>query len=222
MASTKGRVLNLLGSWVLSEAEVLSVEPVGDRFVHLDVQGPDAAPYAPGTKIQIVLPSRDVRTYTPIGWNSGRFQLLAFRHAGQTPAMRWLDTVRAGERLRFVGPQRSLSLPEGPITFIGDETAIAVAAAYRKARADFKVLFEVEDGLEVQPTLNRVGLEDAQVVSRGDRTDPVLLDAVAPGAQVGMAGGGAMVQRVRAALRERGVTAFKVKTYWLQGRAGLD
>ncbi|MFN3199935.1 MAG: siderophore-interacting protein [Bradymonadia bacterium] len=223
MSSAKGRILNLLGGLVLSEAELSRVEVLGERFVYLEVRGAPAKGYTPGAKVQIVFPSRDVRTYTPVGWDNGRFELLAFDHGGSTPATRWLKGLEAGQKIRFVGPSRSLSLPAGPITFIGDETAIAVAAAFKRARPQgFETILEVAPELDVAPALEQLGLSDAQVFRRGARTDPALLDAVASGARVGMAGGGAMIKRVRGELRARGVSDFKVKAYWVEGKSGLD
>ena len=51
-----------------------------------------------------------------------------------------------------------------------------------------------------------------------------LLDAVlrAPADTIGVTGGGGLVQRALDGLRNRGVSGVKIKTYWIQGRAGLD
>lgn len=223
MASTKGRILDFLGRWVLNEGRVVAVDDIGSHFVSIGLEVDPSVPYNPGDKVQIVFPSKSVRTYTPIGWADGRTEVLAHRHGAATPAMAWLDSIAVDQPVRFVGPQRSLTLPPGPVTLIGDETAIGVAAAYARARpSQITPIFEVGPTVDVAPALERVGLENALVVRRGGGTDPALIDTVAAGTQVGIAGGGELVQRVRAQLRARGVTTFKVKTYWLAGRAGLD
>ena len=46
--------------------------------------------------------------------------------------------------------------------------------------------------------------------------------AGAPGVSVGLCGGAALIQGVRAALREKGVSGVKVKAYWAPGKVGLD
>lgn len=223
MASAKGRVLNLLGRFALTDAEVVRVEPRGASFVSIELQGPSSVAYAPGTKIQVVLPSQDVRTYTPIERGGGRVELLAFRHGTDTPAMRWLDGLAVGRSVRFKGPDRSLELPADTRTFVGDETAIAVAASYRHVRGpSLRVVFETTPGIDATEALEAVGLRDAVVVPRSDPTASALIDAVDTQARVGMAGGGAFLKRVRNALRSRGASAFKVKAYWVAGRVGLD
>ncbi len=223
MASAKGRVLNLLGRFALRDAEILGTESRGSRFVSIELQGPSSVAYAPGTKVQVVLPSADVRTYTPIERGGGRFELLAFRHGTNTPAMRWLDRLVVGQSLRFKGPDRSLELPADTGTFVGDETAIAVACAYRQVRgASFRVAFEVSPDVDLTEALEAVGLNDAVVVPRMEPTAVALLDAVDVADRVGMAGGAAFLERVRKALRKRGAASFKVKAYWVAGRAGLD
>ena len=223
MASAKGRLLDMFGRWALQEGRITAVEALGERFVHLTVQADPGARYSPGDKIQILLPDMAVRTFTPVGWDGGRTELLAFRHSAETPAGRWLAEVSAGDTLRFLGPQRSLTLPDGPATLIGDETALAVAAAYRRARpGQITPVFEIDPAVDAGPALRRMGLDDARVVPRGAKTSPELLAAVASGAPVGLAGGGPMVQRIRDELRAQGRGPFKLKTYWLPGRAGLD
>lgn len=228
MASPKGRILNLLGALVLSEAQVVAVEPAGTAFRLLRLRGDPGAGFQPGDKIQVVLPSQDVRTYTPLRWSSdGETELLVYLHGDDTPAMRWARDLKPGENLRFKGPQRSLSLPEGRAVVVGDETSIAVAAAYAQARpGQARAVIEVGPDVEVGPALAAVGLEAVTVLRRGrdGDGDPGLLDAAlhAPADAIGVTGGGALVQRARDGLRQRGVSGVKIKTYWVQGRAGLD
>lgn len=228
MASPKGRFLNLLGALVLREAQVLAVEAAGPDFRLLRLRGDPGAPFQPGDKIQVVLPSQDVRTLTPVRWSSGgETELLVYQRDADTPAMRWLRDLKPGETLRFVGPQRSLSLAEGRAVVVGDETSIAVAAAYAQARpGQARAVIEVGPDVEVGPALAAVGLEAATVLRRGrdGEGDPGLLDAAlhAPADAIGVTGGAGLVQRARDGLRGRGAAGVKVKTYWVQGRAGLD
>ncbi len=228
MASPKGRILNLLGALVLSEAQILAVEEAGPAFRLLRLRGDPSAAFQPGDKIQVVLPSQDVRTYTPLRWSKdGETELLVYLHGDDTPAMRWARDLKPGENLRFKGPQRSLSLPAGRAVVVGDETSIAVAAAISLARpGQARAVLEVGPDVEVATVAAAVGLGALTVLRRGrdGSGDPDLLDAVlsAPADTIGVTGGGGLVQRARDGLRSRGVSGVKIKTYWIQGRAGLD
>jgi len=71
-----------------------------------------------------------------------------------------------------------------------------------------------------------VNLRPAHLASHADTAG--LVEAVlaaqarSPGAAVALTGGSELVIAVRAALRERGVHDFRIKTYWIPGKAGLD
>lgn len=211
MSKAKGHVLNLLGGLVLSSARVHAIDAPEPAFrvLTLDLDGAKAA--QPGDKIQILLPDRSVRTYTPIGWGD-QTRVVVYRHDPQTPAGRWIDALQVGDTLRFVGPQRSLRLAEGPVTLLGDETSIGVAASYALARPG-QVTARFELGVEAANTLASVGLADA--VTDGKLTEGVT-------GTVGITGGGALIQRARAELRTAGVKDIRVKAYWVAGKSGLD
>jgi NADPH-dependent ferric siderophore reductase len=213
MGSLKGRIFDLLKGVALQEATVRAVDaPDPDlRVITLDVT--DRGRYTPGCKLQVLLPDRSVRTYTPAGWGE-HTRLVAHRHDPQTPAGRWLDGLAIGDAVRFAGPQRALQLPEGAITLLGDATSIATAAAYaydRPGQVDARFLMPQTP----RATLDAVGLADARV------EEP--LDALLEGVNgvVGVTGSGAFVKQARAVLRERGAQV-KVKAYWIAGRTGLD
>jgi len=222
MASGKGRVLGLLGALVLSEARVVSAKRVG-AFVHLRIHV-KAAAFEPGDKIQILLPSKDVRTYTPLGWEEGEdgelySELLIYLHSVDTPATAWACSIAEGDLLRFVGPQRSLRMPEGALVLIGDETSVAVAAAYTRARAgQVRALF-VGDQQVLAPALETAGL-DARVFAGPEPLAAALAEMLP--AAVGITGGGALIQRVRAQMRARQMKPEKIKAYWIAGRTGID
>jgi NADPH-dependent ferric siderophore reductase len=221
--STKGKLVRLLGGAMLHRARVATAEDVGGfRLVGLrgDVPKPGA-----GTKLQILLPSDDMRTYTPIATAEGA-TLLGWKHAGG-PGARWLSELQPGSEARFVGPQRSLELPAGPLVVVGDETSVAVAASFEVERPGRIVaVFQATDVNDARAAAQRVGLGLATVVERGDVAATV--DAVAaaranePGAVVALTGGSELVLAVRSALRARGIENVKTKTYWIPGKRGLD
>ena len=69
MSSGKGKVLRVLSGLLLNRATVVDVKTLGGfRRIVLDAK---VAPFAAGTKVQVLLPSNDVRTYSPIASPDG-------------------------------------------------------------------------------------------------------------------------------------------------------
>ena len=115
--SGKGMILRWLGAVALREATVTTCASPAPRYLRVRLRG--AVPRGePGDKVQVLLPGDDVRTYTPFAWSdegeARGFSLLVFLH-GDTPAARWARSLREGDVVRFVGPQRALRMPDGPL-----------------------------------------------------------------------------------------------------------
>lgn len=214
--SAKGTLVGLLGGAFLRRAQVVGVEEVGG-FSRVVLRG-EVERAEPGTKLQLLLPGDDMRTYTPIATSEG-IVLLGWRHA-PGPGGRWAASVKEGDELRFVGPQRSLVLPEG-------RAIVAVAASFEAARAGrVTAVLEASEVTDVRAAAARVGLGSASVLARGDTAG--LVDAIvrareeAPSAAIALTGGSELILRLRAALKERGLADVRTKTYWVPGRQGLD
>lgn len=225
MSSVKGKLVRLLGGFVLRGARVTAADSVGEGFRRIALQGAELRAQ-PGDKIQVLLPSDDVRTYTPIPSADGA-TLLGWRHASAGPGARWITEARAGDDIRFVGAQSSLSFPPGPLILVGDETSVAVAASFAAARSDLvQTLFEAQSPKDLRRAAQAVGLEPFQIVARADMA--ALVEAVvraranAPAAAIGLTGGSVLVQALHAALRDRGIAPTRRKAYWVPGRTGLD
>jgi NADPH-dependent ferric siderophore reductase len=224
MSSVKGKLLRF-GSALLQRASVVACSDVGSGFRHITLRS-DAPRPAPGTKLQLLLPSDDVRTYTPIAGADGAMVLLAWKHAGG-PGARWVSEVAVGHELHFAGPQRSLDLPKGPVVIVGDETSVAVAASYAAERAgQVHAILQGTSPEELRVAAESVGLRPTHVAARGDTN--ALVEAVvaaraaAPDTMVGLTGGSELVIAVREALRARGIRNVKTKAYWIPGKTGLD
>jgi len=221
--SAKGTLVRLLGGAFLRQAKVFEVEEVGG-FSRVVLRG-EVERAEPGTKLQLLLPGDDMRTYTPIAAPEG-LVLLGWRHA-PGPGGRWVAGVKEGDELRFVGPQRSLELPPGRAIVVGDETSVAVAASFEAARpGQVTAVLEAGTVADVRAAAARVGLGSASVFARDDSAG--LVDAIvraheeAPSAAVALTGGSELILRLRAALRGRGLANVRAKTYWVPGRKGLD
>ncbi len=220
MSSLKGRVVRLLSSVAVKRGEVLTSEEVGG-FQRLLVRT-DARPAA-GTKVQLLLPTDDMRTYSPIPSEEGMV-LLGWRHAGG-PGARWMSNARVGDVVQFVGPQRSLELGAGSVVIVGDETSVAVAAAFAlERRGQLRAIIQADARSDVRAAAASVGLEHIDVVPRGDTASTVdaVIATLPADACVALTGGSDLVVAVRDALRGAGTRTIKTKTYWIRGRTGLD
>lgn len=223
MASTKGRIVRLLSGFTLERATIVSAEKIG-RFQRLQLRSSVSAP-APGTKVQLLLPSDDMRTFTPVPSPEGML-LLGWKH-GDGPAARWLAQAQTGDELPFVGPQRSLEVEAGPVIVVGDETSIAVAAAYALNRpGQIHAVIQSNAASEVRDVAGSLGLDRVHLVAQADTSATVravrAMLAATPDAAVALTGGSNLVVAVRQGLREAGVQNIKTKTYWIPGRTGLD
>lgn len=224
MSSMKGKLARLLGSAVLTSARVVTVDVVGQSFRKLRLSSDAPTPQA-GTKIQLLLPSDDMRTYSPIAAEGGMV-LLASTQAGG-PGARWMAQVQSGDELRFFRPQPSLALRAGPVIIVGDETSLAVAAAFEAERSgQVHAVFAANSVDDVQAAVAAVGLRNAAVMPR-EKIDDIIeavfaAQSATPEAIVALTGGSELIVALRTQLRARGVQNIKTKSYWVPGRCGLD
>jgi NADPH-dependent ferric siderophore reductase len=223
MPSVKGKLVRLVSGVLLARATVVSVEAFGG-FRRLVLRC-DARGFAAGAKVQLLLPSDDVRTYTPIGAPEGMV-LLAWMGAGG-PGSRWMARARPGDEVPFIGPQRSLVVDEGPAVIVGDETSAAVAAAFAAERpGEVHAVLQSDAASDLREAAGSVGLDRLDVVPRGDTASAVAAVsarlAASPGAVVALTGGSELVADVRSALRGTVGNTVKAKAYWVPGRRGLD
>lgn len=223
MPSAKGKLVRLLSSVMLKQATVVGIQEVGG-FRRLLLRC-DLQKFAAGARVQLLLPSDDMRTYTPLRSPEGMI-LLGWKRAGG-PGAHWLSNASVNDELKFMGPQTSLKLGAGPVVIVGDETSVAVAAAFANERpGQSHAVIQTESACDVLQAAKSVNLQQLDVVARGDTTATV--DAVAaklltlPDAVVALTGGSELVVAVRNALRLSGVRSIKTKTYWIPGKTGLD
>lgn len=235
MASAKGLILDTLGRPFMREARISATRDLGQRLRVIELEGAalHGASWTPGDKIQVLLPSRDVRRYTPVSWDveKGRTELVAFEH-GESPGAVWSRTIAVGDTIRFVGPQRSLQRSAQAGLVFGDETSFGVALALSRAQPTqpFHAVFEVGASARGK-VASDLGLASVDVVER--RADDVHLHDVAkaiatwlvkhPGAELFFTGRAQSIQALRRHLRDAGVRASgNSKAYWSVGKRGLD
>jgi NADPH-dependent ferric siderophore reductase len=223
VASAKGLVLDTFGRAFTRAARVTAVRDLGQGLRVITFAGPDAG-WTPGDKIQVVLPSRDVRTYTPSRWERGELDIIAFDH-GDGPGSAWSRRVRVGDELRFVGPQRSLKRSSRPTVLFGDETSIGLAIAF--SHAPLTTILEVGTRA-IAPIITELVTATCIERTAGDGHARDVATAIAhalraPGAELVMSGRAQSIQIVRTHLRAHGITGKPAnKAYWSVGKTGLD
>jgi NADPH-dependent ferric siderophore reductase len=231
MASAKGVLLDVFSRFITRTARVSAVRDIGPGLRVVGLVGPDLrdASWVAGDKIQILLPTRDVRTYTPSRWTGDELELVAFDH-GDAPGSTWSRRAKVGDELRFVGPQRSLRRTVRPTVLFGDETSFGLAVAFGAAGGG-ALTSVLEVGLAAHSAIVAdLGVAATCVVREpADRHLDEVAAALAAAlradarSELVMSGRAQSIQLVRQRLRGLGVTSAPAnKAYWSVGKTGLD
>jgi NADPH-dependent ferric siderophore reductase len=223
MANLKSR---LLGSWIgdriLREAEVIAATTLG-AFVHVTLRSA-VVPEA-GDKLQVFFPEVGTRTFSPFASAGGRFELALFLH-DRGPSSVWARALAPGRQIRFVGPQSSTPFASiaGPVALFGDETSVGVARSLHDVRrGDARVVLEVGTRAAVEPIAGQLGLAAELVERGGDHLATIARDLAAAGGTLVLTGNARSIQDLRGRLKRLGSTQpQRVKSYWAEGKTGLD
>lgn len=223
MANLKSRFLgSWLGDRLMREADVVDATTVG-AFVHVIARS--AAVPGAGDKIQVFFPEVGTRTYSPFGCVGGRFELAVFLH-DRGPSAAWARALAPGRQLRFIGPSSSVGLASiaGPIALFGDETSVGLARSLHDLRrGDARILLEVGARAAVEPAIAKLGLNAELVERRGDHLATIARDLAAAGGTLVLTGNARSIQDLRDRLKRLGSTQpQRVKSYWAEGKTGLD
>jgi NADPH-dependent ferric siderophore reductase len=232
MASGKAIIGSLLGRLVFTKARVSEVASLSSSFRRVVLEGDGLAgtKWSPGDKLQVFLASGDMRTYTPLSWDSerGLTSVVLYVH-GDAPGAQWARTLAQGDAVQFFGPRKSLRLADakGPQVLFGDETSFGVAVALSSLRQgrDLELVFEVSRAAECRSVLNSLGLT-ATLVERapGDVHLAELVERLQAAERAGFSPVfTGRAQAIQALQRSLGRT-FRGPTvaYWSLGKRGLD
>lgn len=237
-----GRLNRTLIRLIMTHARVVESRALGERYRLITLEGPDllGVEWIAGTFVQIAMGSAfRARSYTPIDWDgaASRMRILGYVHGGDggSPSSVWLADVRPGDECDFFGPRRSLDVRHvaGPIALYGDETAIGLAHALIHENPSRRVIcqFEADDAAAGGEAAAGLGIAAActfHARQAGDvhlaELEDSLAEGIAANAHFVLSGKVGTVQRLRQALRQRGVSASHIlpKAYWAPGKAGLD
>lgn len=234
-----------------AEGTVVQADTHGDiwRLIKIHCPEMDRLSYAPGQHVRIEIrdpfslygilrPVETMRTYTIWDWDTKErvFELRAhlYEPEGTGIGLTWMRNVRAGDAVRFWGPQGDFLV--GSATrhlFVGEETASAAFGPMMRAAApDQEVVAIVEaDEPDAMLPLTAINGQLHRVFRRG--TSPVgsalLLDAVAAAAVppdnaiAYIAGEAKTCQMVRRQLVAEGWSPeqLRVRPFWAIGARGL-
>ena len=224
--------------WV---AEVVARATVGDRLVHLTMSIPGN--YRPSVLDTVALDVRsgalDVRSgddaeavlrrYTVSAVGDTWFDIVAFR-TQRGPATSFLDSVRVGDRVSGLGPERPVKAPESTlakVVVVGDDTAVGTAraiagidsvrfAACVMSVCDMSGVADAFPGLALSVAANETELLEwlGNEVGSGD---PATTGVWVVGEQ-------SVNHAVRTRAKELGVSKDNVatRTFWRPDRAGIE
>ena len=234
-------------SWLLEQAtcegEVRDIETVEGNLRLITFSGDDIRDmvWSPGDMVQLILSGStllgkwELRSYTPFAVDpkKGTMQILAAIH-GQALGSDWFASAQIGTRCRFVSPKHPLSLskPQRPMVFFGDETSFGTAIAMRQTTQGYngaEFIFEVGSEGDARAALSRFGLTHATFLSRSaddghlDALERSVLEASHKAAHVILTGKATSIQRLNKALRSAGLSGRQLTNvpYWSPGKKGL-
>lgn len=141
-------------------ASVTSVQSIGGFLHHL--LSSDVTTIPPGTKVQVLFPSDDIRTYTPEG-----MALLAWKHAGGSGSQ-WMANAKTGDELLFVGPQRSLEIGKSRSCSSETKPAALSPRVTRRRGLERSTPSQSDAADDIREAARVVGLDYVDVVTRGD------------------------------------------------------
>lgn len=177
--------------------------------------------FQPGDKIKVDVGGA-MRSYTPTVLTESELRFVGVVHGGG-PASDWLERLRPGEPIRFMGPARSLPSVEGVewAGFFGDETTIGAANALLSALPSQVQRFgalEVDEGSVDAVHSMSLGLATLQ---RGERGEALLRRAEMLSVPKGrgvvwLAGEATTLVELKKTLLERGFerSTLRIKAYW--------
>lgn len=221
-------LLSAIGKLVLRHTKVSAVAELAPTLRSITIEGAGLRDIAwtAGDKIQVLLSSLDVRTYTPVAWQDGTTKLVVYDH-GDSPGASWSRRVKVGDPCRFVGPQRSLRRHGNkPAVVFGDETSIGVVAALA-LEPNLSAVLEVRSPENVIAAFAALGTQAsifcvARIAGDAHLAECASTLAEHRSAELMLTGRAQSIQVLQTKLRSAGVRSEANKAYWSVGKTGLD
>jgi len=223
MSVLKSKIQKILST----PSRVLEIEDLSPKIrrIRLKGQAIEGIQWRPGDKIKIAAGST-LRSYTParVDANAGWMDVVFFLH-GNGRASDWASSVSVGDSTGFLGPARSMPIPEVTpdwAVFLGDETTIGLAmACLESLPSEVPVSGAIELSAADAGSLQSLDLPLLPAI-RGEVHGEALLSWLSEWSQpagegvVWLSGEAGSVMALRRALLARGVarSALKIKPYW--------
>ena len=223
MSALRSKIQKLLST----PSHVLEIEDLSTNIRRIRLKGKAIVgiPWRPGDKIKLAVGST-LRSYTParVDARAGWMDVVFFLH-GNGAASDWAASVSVGDVTGFLGPARSMPLPdEVPdwAIFLGDETAIGLAmACFDWLPSSVPISGAIELAAEDAGALSALKLPLKPVI-RGDLCGEALTSWMSEHSLplgdgvIWLSGEAGSVLALQKALRARGVarSTMKIKPYW--------
>ena len=228
------RVVGLAAKPFVREGQVIAVQALPAGMRRIDLRFGAGIGWRPGQKLQLRVRGADFRTYTPYGWHDDVVSILALI-GSHGPGAEWVARAAVGTTVQAFGPRKAMdlgSLEGGPL-LVGDETSLALSAAWRDAGGPPPVaqLYEATDVEGVRELARRLELGPVTMVARPEGDDDhahlagrvVDLVKAHPDAPLVLTGLTTSIAAVRAALKAADLRpTTRVKAHWDPKRKGLD
>ena len=216
------------------ELRVVRVEPRGERFVAVTVQGESLRSFASASfddHVKLMLPDGagglQMRDYTPRAFDTARGELvLEFALHGEGPFTEWAAQAAVGQALTVAGPRGSMVIPTDYDwhLLVGDDSAwpaIARRLEELPADANVQVLLMMPDA----PAWPAGTSATPRFAATPEALTQALRELALPVGDgfVWCAGEARLMATLRdVLLREKGhpKEAMKVAAYWKQGATG--
>ncbi len=132
MKSLKQIISSFLVKTLTPKSTVIDIKTYGHRFIDITVELPKKVNWTPGDKVQFLLITDELRSYTPYAFLEDKktFKALIYHNQLGEGAF-FLSDLRKGDRFKVLGPQKSLNIFDmaDNCVFFADESSIGLAFA---------------------------------------------------------------------------------------------
>lgn len=136
----KQKISSFLVKMLTRKAMVIENTTLYDHYFDLTIKLPSKKEWIPGDKVQFLISSKELRSYTPYEFlEDGRtFKTLIYDNKHGEGA-RFLKELNPMDRFQILGPRRSLNSTEmkNDVVFFADESSLGLAFSLRHKIKEF-------------------------------------------------------------------------------------
>lgn len=168
MKTIKQHISSFLVKFFTPEATVQEITFVDNCYFDIVIKLPKKVLWTPGDKVQFLLPTNELRSYTPYFFYDDKktFRTLIYNNKLGEGAY-FLNTLKFGDRFKVLGPRKSLDssvMPQRTI-FFADESSLGLAYCLR--HKIHKFVFECHSSNSFKMLIeNKFNLENFVIIER--------------------------------------------------------